>query len=104
MPVLVAVTVAIMIRFSVLYPSGDGTFDHDYFRATHVPLCEKSWGIGGSLIDQGLSGPYVAAVHFSFPSQDAMNDAMATPGTTDVLNDMANYTTISPVMQVSETN
>ena len=93
-----------MIRFSVLYPTSDGTtFDHDYFRSTHVPLCEESWGISGSVVDEGVSGPYTAMVHFSFASQDAMNAAMAMPGTADVLADMANYTTITPVMQVSET-
>ena len=31
------------IRFSVFYPSSDGsTFDHDYYRDSHVPLACKT--------------------------------------------------------------
>jgi hypothetical protein len=41
-------------------------------------------------------------VHFTFESLDAMGAAMGVPGTMDVLSDVANYTTIAPVMQTSE--
>lgn len=93
-----------MIRLSVLYPATDGaTFDHDYYRERHVPLCCTTWGLDGAEIDKGVDGPYVAAVHFRFPSTDAMEAAMAAEGTADVLADVANYTTIVPVMQISET-
>ena len=35
-----------MIRLSVLYPKTDGaTFDHDYYRDSHVPLAVKTWGV-----------------------------------------------------------
>jgi uncharacterized protein (TIGR02118 family) len=92
-----------MIRLSVLYPKTDGaTFDHDYYRDSHVPLAEKTWGISGAQIDRGVDGPYEAAVHFTFDSLDAIGAAMALPGTGDVLADVANYTTITPVMQTSE--
>ena len=53
-------------------------------------------------IDKGIDGPYVAAVHFKFASQDALAAAMGSPGTGDVLADVANYTTIAPVLQTSE--
>jgi len=92
-----------MIRLSVLYPTTDGaTFDHDYYRDTHVPLAVKTWGLAGADIDKGIDGPYVAAVHFTFESMDALGAAMGTEGTGDVLADVANYTTIAPVMQTSE--
>jgi len=92
-----------MIRLSVLYPSTEGaTFDHDYYRDKHVPLAVKTWGLDGADIDKGVDGPYVAAVHFRFESLDAMGAAMGVPGTMDVLSDVANYTTIAPVMQTSE--
>ena len=88
-----------MIRLSVLYPTTEGaTFDHDYYRDKHVPLAVKTWGLDGAEIDKGVDGPYVAAVHFKFESLDAMGAA----GTMDVLSDVANYTTITPVMQTSE--
>ena len=93
-----------MIRLSVLYPATDGaTFDHEYYRERHVPLCCTTWGLDGAEIDKGVDGPYVAAVHFRFLSTDAMGAAMAAEGTADVLADVANYTTIVPVMQISET-
>jgi uncharacterized protein (TIGR02118 family) len=92
-----------MIRLSVLYPATDGaTFDHDYYRDTHVPLAVQSWGLDGAAIDKGIDGPYVAAVHFTFESVEAMGEAMASDGTAAVMGDIANYTTIAPVLQTSE--
>ena len=92
-----------MIRLTVSYPATDGaTFDHDYYRATHVPLAVKTWGLDGAEIDKGIDGPNVAAVHFKFESIEAMGAAMAVPGTADVMADVANYTTIAPVLQTSE--
>jgi uncharacterized protein (TIGR02118 family) len=92
-----------MIRLSVLYPVTEGaSFDHDYYRDKHVPLAVRTWGLGGAEIDKGVDGPYVAAVHFTFDSLDALQQAMAAEGTADVLSDVANYTSIAPVLQTSE--
>lgn len=92
-----------MIRLSVLYPVTEGaSFDHDYYRDHHVPLAARTWGVTGAQIDKGVDGPYVAAVHLTFDSIEAMGEAMGVPGTADVLADVANYTTITPVMQTSE--
>jgi uncharacterized protein (TIGR02118 family) len=88
---------------SVFYPETEGaTFDQDYYVNTHVPLACKAWGLDSAEIDKGVNGPYIAAVHFKFASMDALNEAMASPGTGEVLADVANYTTIAPVMQMSE--
>jgi uncharacterized protein (TIGR02118 family) len=92
-----------MIRVSVFYPSTEGaTFDHDYYRDTHIPLCVKTWGLDGAEIDKGLDGPNVAAVHFKFASADALQAAMGLAGTADIMADVANYTSITPVLQTSE--
>jgi uncharacterized protein (TIGR02118 family) len=92
-----------MIRMSVFYPTTEGaTFDHDYYRDKHVPLAVKTWGVERFEIDKGVNGPYEAAVHFYFDSVDALGTAMGAAGTADVLADVANYTTIAPVMQTSE--
>jgi len=92
-----------MIRLSVFYPTTEGaTFDHDYYRDKHVPLACSTWDLDGAEIDRGIDGPYVAAVHFLFPSQDALAAAMGSAGTGAVLADVANYTTITPVLQTSE--
>jgi uncharacterized protein (TIGR02118 family) len=92
-----------VIRLSVFYPSSeDATFDHDYYRETHVPLAIKAWGLTTADIDRGVDGPYVAAVHFEFDSVDALGAAMGAEATGEVLADVANYTNITPVLQTSE--
>ncbi|MEZ5176759.1 MAG: EthD family reductase [Acidimicrobiales bacterium] len=92
-----------MIRLSVLYPATDGaTFDHDYYRDQHVPLAVRTWSPERTEIDKGVDGPYVAAVHFVFASMDALGAAMGAEGTGEILADVANYTTIAPVLQTSE--
>jgi uncharacterized protein (TIGR02118 family) len=92
-----------MIRLSVFYPVSEGaSFDHDYYREKHVPLAVRTWGLTSAEIDKGVDGPYVAAVHFTFDSLDALQQAMTAEGTADVLADVANYTSITPVMQTSE--
>lgn len=92
-----------MIRVSVFYPSSEGsTFDHDYYRNTHVPLVKETWGVTKAEIDKGVDGPYVAAVHLEFDSLDALGAAMAAEGTAAVMADVANYTNITPVLQTSE--
>ena len=92
-----------MIRMSVYYPAVEGaSFDHDYYREKHVPLAARTWSPRSVEIDKGVDGPYVAAVHLTFDSLDALQEAMAAEGTADVLADVANYTTIAPVLQTSE--
>jgi uncharacterized protein (TIGR02118 family) len=94
----------IMIRVTVNYPSAEGsTFDHEYYQATHVPLCMKSWPAAKSAsIDKGLNGPNVASVHFTFDSMAAFQSSMGSEATAAVMADVANYTNIAPVMQISE--
>jgi uncharacterized protein (TIGR02118 family) len=92
-----------MIRLSVLYPASDGAkFDHEYYRENHVPLACRTWGLERADIDKGVTGPYVAAVHFTFESLEDMGTRMGVDGTADVLNDIPNYTDITPVQQISE--
>ena len=59
-------------------------------------------GARGAEIDKGVDGPYVAAVHFKFASAEALQEAMAAEGTGDMLADVANDTSIAPVLQTSE--
>jgi uncharacterized protein (TIGR02118 family) len=93
-----------MIRFSVFYPQTEGAaFDHEYYRTKHVPLATETWKPIRTEIDKGVDGPNVAAVHFLFDSSDDLQAAMGAEGTAAIVADVANYTTITPVMQVSET-
>ena len=92
-----------MIRLSVTYPKTEGaTFNHEYYRDSHVPLCKSTWGLDRAEIDKGINGPNEAAVHFFFESTAAMQAAMGNPATAEVMADVANYTTITPAMQISE--
>jgi uncharacterized protein (TIGR02118 family) len=96
-------TFLLMIRVSVLYPSGEGsTFDHNYYRTVHVPMAVKGWNPVSAQIDKGVSGPYEAAVHFVFPTITAFENAMGMPVTADLMADLPNYTNISAVIQVAE--
>ena len=92
-----------MIRMSVLYPiTEDYVFDHDYYRDHHVPLALRTWGLERAEIDKGVDGPYIAAVHFRFDSREAMTAALSSEGSAQVTADVANYTDITPVVQISE--
>ena len=93
-----------MIKVTVSYPGGEGiTFDHDYYKATHVAMCVEAWNPLKAEIDKGLDGqPNAAAVHLYFESMEAMGAALASPKTGEIMADVANYTNITPVMQISE--
>ncbi len=92
-----------MIRLSVLYPETYGaTFDHAYYREHHVPLVLRAWGLSRAEINRGVDGPFEAAVHLEFESREAMQAALAGEATAEVMADIANYTSISPVLQTSE--
>ena len=91
-----------MIRMSVLYPAGDGiTFDHDYYRDTHIPMCTTAFKCRAE-IDKGVNGPYVAGVHFYFDSMEGLGVVGASPELPTIMADIVNYTNAIPVQQVSE--
>jgi uncharacterized protein (TIGR02118 family) len=92
-----------MIRMSVYYPKTDNAdFDHEYYRGRHIPQAIKVFGIERAEVDRGLDGPHVAVAHFRFASYDAYKVAMASAEAVQLADDIPNYTTIAPVIQVSE--
>lgn len=91
-----------VIRLSVFYPRTEGaTFDLDYYVNKHIPMACQMWGLTEVEVDQGIRGPYVAASHFLFESAEALQAAMSADSTA-ISADLSNYTTITPVMQISE--
>jgi len=100
-----------MIVFSVFYPATNGArFDTAYYNATHIPLVEqafKSTGLAGVQVFHGLSAgdggpaPYLAMAHLSFESADALQASLTGPRAAEVFGDIANFTTIQPLTQVS---
>ena len=98
-----------MIRVSVFYPAKEGlSFDHEYYKKTHMPLARKLLEPVRCEIDKGLSGRepgsppvFVAGCHFYFEKLEHFGERTAVHGAT-LQADIANYTSIAPVIQISE--
>ena len=100
-----------MIKVSVMYPATPGArFDHDYYRDKHMPLLKERMGDHCRFytIDRGLAGgapgtppTYVAMCHVFCDSVDAFNAGFG-PHAKEILGDIANYTDLQPVLQISE--
>jgi uncharacterized protein (TIGR02118 family) len=93
-----------MHKLSVMYPAGDGsTFDMEYYRTKHKEVCFQSLdGLERMEIDEGLDGqPYHAVAHLYFASLDAFQASMGNPKAGDAAADVANFTNVTPVMQLS---
>ena len=93
-----------MYRVSIHYPKTDGaTFDHDYYKSTHMPLVAArlgdnctSWGI-----DKVIDGPLEAIGYFVIDDLAGFGGTMTEHGA-EIMGDVANYTSITPQVVVSE--
>jgi len=100
-----------MIKVSVLYPFSSGAaFDIDYYCASHIPMVQKLLGTAcvGVSAERGLSGgeagappAFIAMGHLFFNSIEAFV-ASFPPHAEEIMADIPNYTSIKPVLQVSE--
>lgn len=100
-----------MIKVSVMYPNKpNARFDHDYYRAKHMPLVKARMGDNCKYytVDKGLSGDapgtpatYVAMCHI-FCDSVASFQAGFGPHAKEIVADIPNYTDLSPVIQISE--
>ena len=100
-----------MIKVSVLYPNNLGArFDHAYYREKHLPLIARRMGAGLRYytIDRGLNGgapdlraTYIAACHLMCDSVATYQAAFG-PHAREIRADIANFTDITPTVQVSE--
>lgn len=101
-----------MIRITILYPAHEGaSFDHDYYRDTHVPLAFdvfREYGCRRIEIDRGIEGPepgqkpaFVAVCHVIVDSLEGFQKALAEHGP-KILGDIPNFTDIRPQLQVNE--
>ena len=100
-----------MVVFSVLYPASDGAkFDRAYYDATHIPLVKAAFsgtGLTGVRVLHALSAggggtaPYVAMAHLEFASPEALQASLGGPRAGEVMADIANFTDIQPITQVS---
>lgn len=100
-----------MIKMSVYYPADGGSkFDHDYYRSHHMPLIQERLGnaclryeiekgLGGG--EPGSAPKFVAACHIYSPTLEAFQEAFG-PHRAEIVADVANYTDIAPIVQISE--
>jgi uncharacterized protein (TIGR02118 family) len=91
-----------MANLVVSYPLHEGaTFDPDYYRDTHIPLVEASWGPSGMteaeiLLPADADQPAAAMVVLRFRDAAAIDAALASPATGAVMADVGNFTDIQP--------
>jgi uncharacterized protein (TIGR02118 family) len=100
-----------MIKVSVMYPNTAGArFDHDYYRDRHMPMLKEKMGDAckSYTIDKGLAGgapgapaPYIGMCHIYCDSVESFQTAFG-PHAKAIMADIANYTDLKPVMQISE--
>jgi uncharacterized protein (TIGR02118 family) len=100
-----------MIKVTVMYPNTPGArFDHVYYRDKHMPLVQARMGKSCKYysVDKGVAGgapgapaPYVAMCHIFCESLEAFQRGFA-PHEQEIVADIARYTDLSPVIQISE--
>jgi len=100
-----------MIKVSVMYPNTPGArFDHAYYRDKHMPLLQARMGAHclRYTIDKGLAGgapgappTYVGMCHVYCESVESFQAGFG-PHAKEILGDIANYTDLQPIIQISE--
>jgi uncharacterized protein (TIGR02118 family) len=98
-----------MIKVGVFYPLTK-KFDWDYYLNKHTPMIQKllAPAMKKVEIEQGLAGggpgapaTYTAICQLHFDSVAAFQQAFA-PHAADIMGDIANYTDVQPVVQISD--
>jgi uncharacterized protein (TIGR02118 family) len=98
-----------MYIITIHYPNADGaTFDFDCFRTKHLPEVGKAFkpfGLGYASVlkgEQTLDGKapaFFATTILSFRDEQGARDAVATEEAKALMADIANFTSVTPVMQ-----
>ena len=102
-----------MTIISILYPNKQGSrFDLDYYLHVHMPMSlerlSTAPGFQGVSVEHGLSAgvpdsqpAFIALCHFRFDTVESFLAAF-TPHAELLQGDIANYTDVYPIIQVSE--
>jgi uncharacterized protein (TIGR02118 family) len=100
-----------MITVNVLYPNKDGAkFDMGYYLSSHIPMVKKVLGgaLKGCVVEQGLGGgapgtkaEFSVLCHLRFDSVESFQTAFG-PHAAQIQNDIANYSSVQPIIQVSD--
>jgi uncharacterized protein (TIGR02118 family) len=96
---------------NLLYPRKEGArFDWAYYTGTHVPLVRRKLGAALKAMssEQGIAGgapespaAFVAIVNLTFESMAAFQAAFKAHAQ-ELMADIPNYTSIEPIVQISE--
>ena len=100
-----------MIKVSVMYPNTPGArFDHTYYRDKHMPMVAARMGDSCKhyTVDKGLAGgapgtaaTSVAMCHIFAETVESFQAGFG-PHAAEIMADIAHYTDLAPVMQISE--
>ncbi|MGD1945494.1 MAG: EthD family reductase [Croceivirga sp.] len=99
------------VKVMLLYPNEEGkSFDINYYSKKHMPMVAAFFGdaLKGYGIEKGVDStfpkektPHVAIGYFLFDSVEDYYNSFG-PNTDKILNDIPNYTSIQPVIQITE--
>lgn len=94
-----------------MYPNQEGgTFDFEYYRTTHMIQVTKlltPFGLIDTSVEKGISGgggepaPFVCIGCLYFKTQDGYDKGITESGKI-LREDLANYTNIKPIRQISQ--
>jgi len=98
-----------MYIITIHYPTADGaTFDHDYYRTKHLPEVGKAFGpfglgyasvLKGEESVDGRAPAFFVTTILSFREEQGARDAVASEAAGALMADIANFTSVTPVMQ-----
>ena len=99
-----------MIKVSVMYPNKPGSrFDHAYYLDKHMPMVKARMGsaLKYYAVDKGMAGggpgdpaTYLFVAHLHCDSVDDFQRGFG-PHAPEIMGDIANYTDVQPVVQIS---
>lgn len=100
-----------MVIVSVLYPkTSESRFDHTYYLRNHMPLVRSRWEPMGLMGDSLMRGsatldaqqpPFELIGLLRFESSEKVEAALAAFGA-EILEDIPNFTNVSPIIQMNE--
>ena len=100
-----------MIVVSITYPNAAGArFDWNYYQGTHLPMIgRKLGGLGlasasvlkGEQAADGSVPAYTAMAFLTFSSLENSKAALASGEARELMADIANFTDVTPVIQLS---
>jgi uncharacterized protein (TIGR02118 family) len=100
-----------MIKVGVFYPNSEGIkFDMTYYLQKHMPMVRQKVGaaLKGMAVEQGLAGgapgspmTYAVIAHLTFDSVDSFQASFGAHAQ-EIMADISNYSSVQPVVQISE--